>query len=891
MFLPEETLVLPAEAHCTYRAPLNVETRRRLTLALAITAVVMVVEFVGGWLSGSLALLADAAHMLADVAALGLALIAAWIAQRPATPQRSFGFMRLEILAALVNGAVLFAIAIGIGVEAWRRVRVPPAVNGALLLGVAAVGFVANLGAVSVLHRGHEHSLNQRGAYLHVLSDLLGSVGALIAGFVVLVFGWTLADPVISVLIGALVLGSAWRLVKESTDVLLEATPTHIALSDVHDRIASVPGVDSVHDLHLWTVTSGMVAMSGHLVVKNPTDNQPVLEEVQDRMRALGIAHVTVLVEQMLRQAGVFRANQQVAERVMDSNPLERERGITILAKNTSVRWGDTKINIVDTPGHADFGGEVERILRMVDGFLLLVDAAEGPMPQTRFVAGKALALGLKPIVLVNKVDRPDAEPLRVHDEVLELLMDLDASPEQFNCPFLYTSSRAGTATLDLKKEGKDLTPLFETILGTIPAPKANPDGPLQMLISTLDYSSYLGRIGIGRIERGRMHVGDTVALLPIGEPGPVGDGKFEQARVVKLFAFEGLERVELETAAAGEIVAIAGLAGVEIGKTVTAPDHLDRLAGIAVEEPTISVDMLVNNSPLAGREGKFVTGRQLRERLYRELERNVALRVEDTDTPYAFTVSGRGELHLGILMETMRREGYEFQVSRPRIIPREGPNGERLEPYEELMIDCPEGYLGVVMEKLGPRRAELLDMRNTGLGMVRMRFKIPARGLLGYRSEFLTDTRGTGIMHHRFFDYGPWAGPLQGRSRGVMVADREGVAVAYALFNLQERGTMFVKPGDAVYEGMIVGESARTGDMDVNPSKEKKLTNMRTTASDEMIVLEPPRPVTLELALEYIEDDELIEITPSSIRLRKRELNATERRKLARSARAAEES
>ncbi len=558
------------------------------------------------------------------------------------------------------------------------------------------------------------------------------------------------------------------------------------------------------------------------------------------------IAHVdhgkTTLVDQMLRQAGVFRANQQVAERIMDSNPLERERGITILAKNTSVRWGDTKINIVDTPGHADFGGEVERILRMVDGFLLLVDAAEGPMPQTRFVAGKALALGLKPIVLVNKVDRPDAEPLRVHDEVLELLMDLDASPEQFNCPFLYTSSRAGTATLDLKKEGKDLTPLFETILGTIPAPKANPDGPLQMLISTLDYSSYLGRIGIGRIERGRMHVGDTVALLPIGEPGPVGDGKFEQARVVKLFAFEGLERVELVKAAAGEIVAIAGLAGVEIGKTVTAPDHLDRLAGIAVEEPTISVDMLVNNSPLAGREGKFVTGRQLRERLYRELERNVALRVEDTDTPYAFTVSGRGELHLGILMETMRREGYEFQVSRPRIIPREGPNGERLEPYEELMIDCPEGYVG------------------------------------------LTDTRGTGIIHHRFFEYDLWAGPLSGRNRGVMVADREGVVVAYALFNLQERGTMFVQPGDPVYEGMIIAEHVRPGDLDVNATKEKKLTNMRTTAADEMIILEPPRQMTLELALEYIEDDELIEVTPSSVRLRKRLLGATERRKFARS-------
>src|SRR5213594_3010481 len=592
----------------------------------------------------------------------------------------------------------------------------------------------------------------------------------------------------------------------------------------------------------------------------------------------------------MLRQAGVFRANQQVNERVMDSNPLERERGITILSKNTAVRWGDTKINIVDTPGHADFGGEVERILRMVDGFLLLVDAAEGPMPQTRFVAGKALALGLKPIVLVNKIDRPDAEPLRVHDEVLELLMDLEATPEQFNCPFLYTSSRLGTATLELDEPGTDLKALFETILGTIPPPQATQTGPFQMLISTLDYSSYLGRIGIGRIERGQVHVGDTVALLPIGEPGPVGDGAFEQAKIVKLFAFEGLERAELETAAAGEIVAVAGLAGVEIGKTVTAPDHLERLAGIAVEEPTISVDVKVNDSPFAGREGKYATGRQLRDRLFRELERNVALRVEETADPQTFTVSGRGELHLGVLMETMRREGYEFQVSRPRIIPREGPNGEQLEPYEELMIDGPEGYLGVVMEKLGPRRATLLDMRNPGVGTVRMRFKIPARGLLGYRSEFLTDTRGTGIMHHRFLEYGPWAGPLEGRSRGVMVADREGVAVAYALFNLQERGTMFLKPGDPVYEGMLVGESARVDDMEVNATKEKKLTNMRTTAADEMIILEPPRPVSLELALEYIEDDELIEVTPASLRLRKRALGATERRKLARDRKAAED-
>jgi GTP-binding protein len=606
------------------------------------------------------------------------------------------------------------------------------------------------------------------------------------------------------------------------------------------------------------------------------------------------IAHVdhgkTTLVDAMLRQAGVFRANQNVGERVMDSNPLERERGITILSKNAAVRWEDTKINIVDTPGHADFGGEVERILRMVDGFLLLVDAAEGPMPQTRFVAGKALALGLKPIVIVNKIDRSDAEPLRVHDEVLELLLDLEASPEQFNCPFLYASSRQGIATRDLAIPGVDLRPLFETILETTPPPSGDPTGPLQLLISTLDYSSYLGRIGIGRVERGRIRLGETVALLPLGEPGPVFEGLYEQAKVAKLFAFEGVDRVEIEVAEAGEIVALAGLDGVEVGKTITALDAPDRLAGIAVEEPTISVDVLVNNSPFAGREGKFVTGRQLRERLYREVERNVALRVEDGDNPYTFTVSGRGELHLGILMETMRREGYEFQVSRPRIIPREGPDGEQLEPYEELMIDGPEGYLGVVMEKLGPRRATLLDVKNPGLGTVRLRFKIPARGLLGYRSEFLTDTRGNGIMHHRFFEYGPWAGPITGRSRGVLVADREGVAVGFALFNLQERGTLFIKPGDPVYEGMVVGENARTGDMDVNAAKEKKLSNMRTTASDEMIMLEPPRQVTLELALEYIEDDELIEVTPSSVRLRKRALGATERRKLARSARSAAE-
>ncbi len=599
------------------------------------------------------------------------------------------------------------------------------------------------------------------------------------------------------------------------------------------------------------------------------------------------IAHVdhgkTTLVDQMLRQAGAFRANQQVAERVMDSNPLERERGITILSKNTAVRWGDTKINIVDTPGHADFGGEVERILRMVDGVILLVDAAEGPMPQTRFVTRKALALGLQPIVCINKIDRNDAEPLRVHDEVLGLFIDLDASHDQLEAPFLYTSSRAGTATDDLDEPGTDLTPLFDTIVGTVPPPVGQEDGPFQMLVSTMDHSSYLGRMAIGRIERGRVALGDQVALLPLGEPGLVAGESFERARITKLFTFDGLSRTEVESASAGDIVVLAGLDGIEIGKTITAVDRPERLAGIAVEEPTISVDIMVNNSPFAGREGKFVTSRQVRDRLFRELERNVALRVEETDSPDTQAVSGRGELHLAILMETMRREGYEFSVSRPRVITRTGPDGQRLEPYEELMIEVPEEYMGTVIEKLGPRRSEMLEMRNPGQGVARLSFRIPARGLFGYRSDFLTDTRGTGTMHHRFLEYGPWAGPLAGRNRGVLVADRPGTTVAYALGNLQERATLFVSPGDEVYEGMIVGENSRPDDMEVNVSKGKKLTNIRTTASDEAIVLEPPRDITLEVALEYIEQDELVEVTPAAIRLRKRLLVAHERKKAAR--------
>ena len=603
------------------------------------------------------------------------------------------------------------------------------------------------------------------------------------------------------------------------------------------------------------------------------------------------IAHVdhgkTTLVDQMLRQAGAFRLNQQVEERVMDSNPLERERGITILAKNTSVRWKGTKINIVDTPGHADFGGEVERILRMVDGVLILVDAAEGPMPQTRFVTRKALALGLRPIVAINKIDRADAEPYRVHDEVLGLFIDLEASHDQLEAPFLYTSSRFGTATSDLEKPGTDLVPLFDTILSYVPPPRGDSEGHFQMLISTLDFSTFLGRMAIGRIERGKIRVGDAIVLLPIGTPGMVPEGEpgVERSRITKLFTFDGLARVEIQEAQAGDIVVLAGLEGIEIGRTITTADFPQRLEGIAVEEPTISVDFVINNSPFAGREGKFVTSRQVRDRLFRELERNVALKVDDTDSPDTWAVAGRGELHLGILMETMRREGFEFQVSRPRVITREGPDGERLEPYEELMVDVPEEYIGVVIEKLGPRRSELLEMKNPGQGMVRMSFRIPARGLFGYRSEFLTDTRGTGIMHHRFLEYGPWAGPLAGRKNGVLVADREGAVVAFALGNLQERAQMFVTPGDHVYEGMISGENSRPGDMDVNVTKEKKLTNMRTTASDDNVILEPPRQITLEYALEYIEEDELIEITPKSIRLRKRALAATDRKKAARAA------
>ena len=600
------------------------------------------------------------------------------------------------------------------------------------------------------------------------------------------------------------------------------------------------------------------------------------------------IAHVdhgkTTLVDKMLRQAGIFRENQNVQERVMDSNPLERERGITILSKNTAVHWSDVKINIVDTPGHSDFGGEVERILRMVDGVVLLVDAAEGPMPQTRFVTRKALELGLLPVVVINKVDRRDARSAQVHDEVLELLMELEARDSQLDAPFLYASGREGWAARAVGERGTDLQPLFETIVEHFAAPMVDPEGPFQMLVSTLDHSPYVGRIAIGRIERGSVAVGERIALLQHGAPGPVSkdaeEGVAEEAKVMKLFTFRGLDRIDVERTHAGDIVALAGVEGVEIGMTLTDPQHRDRLLGIRVEEPTLAVDFSVNNSPFAGQAGKFITTRQLRERLFRELEKNVALRVEDTDQPDVLQVSGRGELHLSILMETMRREGYEFQVSRPRVITRKGDGGQLLEPFEEVVVEVPSTQVGTVIERLGPRRAKLLEMRAMDSGATRLRFEVPARGLFGYRSEFMIDTRGEGILHHQFLEYGPWAGSLQGRKRGVLVADREGAVVAYALGSLQERATMFVKPGDPVYQGMIVGENARADDMDVNVTKEKKLTNMRTTASDENTKLEPPRQITLELALEFIEEDELIEVTPAAIRLRKRILDASQRRK-----------
>jgi GTP-binding protein len=588
------------------------------------------------------------------------------------------------------------------------------------------------------------------------------------------------------------------------------------------------------------------------------------------------IAHVdhgkTTLVDAMLHQSGIFRANERVAERVMDNIDLERERGITILAKNTAVPYRDTLINIVDTPGHADFGGEVERTLAMVDGVLLLVDASEGPLPQTRFVLRKALERRLTPVVVINKIDRPDARPQEVLNEVYDLFIDLDADEEQVEFPVVYASARAGTASLSIGERGEDLRPLFDTIVDRVPPPRGDADGPLQMLVANLDSSDYLGRIAIGRVFNGRVKVGDPIAVCKL-------DGRIQETRVTKLFAFEGLRRVDIADAAAGDIVCLAGIEDITIGETIADVEERRALTPIAVDEPTVSMNFGVNTSPVAGREGQFVTSRQIKDRLDRELLGNVSIRVEPTDTPEQMRVLGRGELQLSILIEMMRREGFELQVSRPDIVTKT-VNGQVMEPVEDLVVDVAEDFQGVVIAQVGVRRGTMTKMVNHGSGRVRMDFRIPARGLIGFRSQFLTETKGTGIMNHLFATWEPWHGAIPARGTGALVADRPGPATAYAIFNLQERGEIFIDPGVQVYEGMIVGENARASDMDVNVTKEKKQTNMRASTADEAIRLIPPRRLGLEQAIEFINDDELVEVTPGSIRLRKRILAANMRPK-----------
>ena len=588
------------------------------------------------------------------------------------------------------------------------------------------------------------------------------------------------------------------------------------------------------------------------------------------------IAHVdhgkTTLVDGLLKQSGIFRENEQVSERILDSNDLERERGITILSKNTAVFYNDIKINIVDTPGHADFGGEVERVLNMVDGVLLLVDSFEGTMPQTRFVLRKALQLNLRPIVVINKIDRPDARPQEVVDEVLDLFIELGADEDQFEFPVVYASSREGYAVLDLSDEPKNLVPLFETIINHIPSPKGSADEPLQFLVSSIDYDEYVGRIAIGRIVRGTIKSGQQAVLCK-------KDGSQQNIKISKLYSFSGLKRMEAQSCSAGDIIAIAGVSNITIGETVCDVASPEPLPFIDVDEPTMSMTFSVNNSPFAGREGTYVTSRHLRDRLFKELETNVSLRVEETDSPDSFVVSGRGELHLSILIETMRRQGYEFQVSKPNVIYKE-VNGEKYEPIEYLIIDVPEDFMGVVMEKLGSRKAEMVNMHSSQQGYMRLEFKIPARGLIGYRSEFLTDTKGNGIMNHVFHDFEPYKGDIPRRTRGSMVAWEDGEAVTYGLYNAQERGTLFITPGTSVYEGMIVGENARSEDIVVNVCKKKHVTNMRASGSDEALRLTPPVILSLEQALEFIEDDELVEVTPKNIRLRKKILNTEQRAK-----------
>ncbi len=598
---------------------------------------------------------------------------------------------------------------------------------------------------------------------------------------------------------------------------------------------------------------------------------------IRENLRNVAIiAHVdhgkTTLVDQLLMQSGTFRENEAVAERVMDSGDLERERGITILSKNTSVMYKGTKINIVDTPGHADFGGEVERILMMVDGVLLLVDAFEGCMPQTRFVLKKALSLGKKPLVVINKIDRPGARPAEIVDEVLDLFIELGADDDQLEFPVVYASGRDGYASLDPDVPGTDMQPLFEKILEEIPAPQGDLDGPLQLLFSNIDYDDYVGRIGIGRVERGSIKAGQQVALCH-------SDGSVTNAKIVKLYQFEGLKRVEAESAELGDIVSVSGIADLNIGETACAVDCVEPLPFIKIDEPTVSMNFLVNNSPFAGREGKFVTSRNLRDRLFKEVETNVAMRVEETDSADTFRVSGRGELHLSILIEQMRRQGYEFQVSRPTVIFKK-IDGVMCEPIEYLIIEVPEEYVGAVMEKLGSRKAELVDMGTRDGGTTHIEYKIPARGLMGYRSEFLTDTNGNGIMNHVFDSYEPYKGDIVSRHQGSLIAHETGESTGYGLFNVQDRGRMFIGPGVPVYEGMIVGACPKNEDIVVNVCKKKHATNTRASGSDEALKLVPPTILSLDQSLEFIADDELVEVTPKNIRLRKTILSKEQRMK-----------
>ena len=597
----------------------------------------------------------------------------------------------------------------------------------------------------------------------------------------------------------------------------------------------------------------------------------------RDDLRNIAIiAHVdhgkTTLVDGMLRQSGIFRENQQVDERVMDNNDLEKERGITILSKNTSLMYNGVKINIVDTPGHADFGGEVERVLKMVDGVLVLVDAFEGCMPQTRFVLKKALSLNLRPIIVVNKIDRPNARPYEVVDEVLELFLELEATDDQFNSPVVYASGRDGYASLDPEKEGEDLKPLFDMIVNHVPAPEGDADAPLQLLISNIDYDEYVGAMAVGRVERGSVSVGQNAIICK-------KDGTTENIRLTKMYKYEGLKRVETDKATIGDIILVAGVADVKIGETICDVDHPDPLPFVDIDEPTISMTFSVNDSPFAGREGDFVTSRHLRDRLFREMMTNVSLKVEETDSADSFKVSGRGELHLSILIETMRRQGYEFQVSKPEVIYKH-VDGKLMEPMELLIIDVPEEYVGTVIQTLSERKAQMLNMTNGAAGFTRIEFNVPSRSLIGYRSQLMTDTRGNGVMNHILNGYEEFKGDIPMRQRGSLVAFEEGESITYGLFNAQERGTLFIGPGVEVYQGMIVGENLRTGDIDVNVCKKKHVTNTRASGSDDALRLVPPVTMSLENCIEFLADDELLEITPKSLRLRKKILDKTLRAK-----------